>query len=334
MNSSGIGDLAQSFLMRHRNTALKQDISRLTEELATGQSSDVRHLLVGNYAFLADVERKGVVLGGFSVATSEATQFTGAVQLALGQFADHTQRLTTAMVGGGSSPNGATAEDLATEARDGLAAMFASLNSNSAGRQLFSGNSTNQLPLVDADTVLADLSAAIAGAATPADMLAQATAWFDNPAGFLASAYQGSASPMSDFDVSEHESVSLDVRASDPLFFAAFRGAALGALATDPTFALTPDEQTELFGLTAQELLQGQSGAISVQARVGFAEARLDRIATRNAAEVTSMNMAKNLLLEVDPFEAATKLEEAQFQLQSLYSVTVRMSQMSLVNYL
>ena len=62
--------------------------------------------------------------------------------------------------------------------------------------------------------------------------------------------------------------------------------------------------------------------------------ARLDRIATRNAAEVTSLTMAKNTLLEADPFEAATKLEEAQFQLQSLYTVTVRSSELSLVNFL
>jgi flagellar hook-associated protein 3 FlgL len=89
-----------------------------------------------------------------------------------------------------------------------------------------------------------------------------------------------------------------------------------------------------LFGLSANELLQGQSGAVTLQSRVGFAQARIDTIATRNAAEVTSLQMARNALLEVDPFEAATKLEEAQFQLQSLYSVTVRMSQLSLVNYL
>jgi flagellar hook-associated protein 3 FlgL len=46
------------------------------------------------------------------------------------------------------------------------------------------------------------------------------------------------------------------------------------------------------------------------------------------------MAFAKTGLLEIDPFEAATKLEEVQFQLQSLYSVTVRMSQLSLVKFL
>jgi len=334
MSSSSIGDLAQSYLIRHRNSSIKNDITRLTEELATGQTNDVRNLLVGNYAFLADVERKNVVLGGYAVATSEATQFTSAMQLNLDAFYDQTQRLTTAMIGAGTSPSGATVQDLADEAYNGLTAMFNTMNAHSAGRQLFSGNTTNQPPMTDVDTVLADLTAAISGAVTPDDMLTQATAWFNDPAGFVASAYQGSASAMTDFDVSVNESVSLDLRANDPLFFAAFRGAALSALANDPAFGLDPAQQTELFGLTARELLNGQSGVVSAQARVGFAEARLDRIATRNAAEVTSLNIAKNTLLEIDPFEAATKLEEAQFQLQSLYSVTVRMSQLSLVNYL
>ncbi len=334
MNTGSIGDLSQSFLLRSRNTAIKQDIARLTEELATGKTAQLRNLLIGNYAFLTDAERKTDVLSGFGVATAEATQFTSAMQLALGSFTDQAKDLSSTLITAGISPSGSTPEELASQSRDTFKAMIGTLNSSSAGRQLFSGNTTNQPPMADPDAILADLTAATSSATTPADMIAQARAWFDDPAGFLTSAYLGSADAIRPFAVSDNEQVTLDVRASDPDFFPALRGAAVAALAQDPGIALSRTQQTELFSLTAQELLQGQSSAINLQARVGFAEARLDVISTRNAAEVTSLNLARNALLDIDPYEAATRLEEAQFQLQSIYSVTVRMSQLSLVNYL
>ncbi len=334
MTTSSIGDLAQSYMLQKRNGAIKQDIARLTEELVTGQTADVRNVLIGNYAFLTDTERKIDVLAGYDVATAEAAQFTEAMQLSLETFSEQVGSLSSTLISAGISPSGSNTQALTTQAKDTFSGLIGTLNSGSAGRQLFSGNTTNQRPMADAEAILADLTAAISGAATPADMLAQATAWFDNPAGFLASAYKGSADAMAAFSVSDGENVALDVRASDPEFFAGLRGAAVAALATDAAFSLSETEQSELFGLASKELLQGESGVITLQSRVGFAQARIDTITARNAAEVTSLQIARNALLEVDPFEAATKLEEAQFQLQSLYSVTVRMSQLSLVNFL
>ncbi len=81
-------------------------------------------------------------------------------------------------------------------------------------------------------------------------------------------------------------------------------------------------------------MLIAQDDVIALRADVGFVESRIEKVAARNAAEVTGLEFAKVALLEIDPYEAATRLEEAQFQLQSLYTVTVRMSQLSLVNFL
>lgn len=334
MNTTSIGDLAQSYALRQRNGSVKQDIARLTQELTTGRTTDLRNVLIGNYAFLTDTERKTDVLNGYSVATSEAAQFTEAMQLALGHFNEQVQSLSSTLSTAGISLGGNSAAEVVSEARHTFGGMIATLNTTSAGRQLFSGKTTNQAPLVDADTILTALRTAISSATTPEEMMTQARAWFDDPAGFATTAYQGSADPMASFALSDRENVTLDVRANDPDFFAALRGAALATLATDPTLALNPADQKALFQLTSNELLQGESGAIKLQSRVGFAQARIDTITSRNAAEVTSLQLARNTLLEADPYETATKLEEAQFQLQSLYSVTVRMSQLSLVNFL
>ena len=60
----------------------------------------------------------------------------------------------------------------------------------------------------------------------------------------------------------------------------------------------------------------------------------MELISARNEAEETSLEFARNSLLAADPFETATELENVQFYLQSLYTVTARNSQLNLVNFL
>ena len=334
MNTGGIGDLAQGYLLRNRSTSLKQDMQRLNAELTSGRVSDVRKTLAGNYSFLTDVERRVSVLGNYSIATTEASHFTGAMQLALGNFGSLTQSLSSSLLTAGASASGSDATDIAGEARATLDGLISTLNTSVAGRSLFAGNATNQSPVVDSEALLADLTTALAGASTPQDMIALAEAWFDAPTGFAATGYQGSADPVSSFALSPNDSIQVDLRATELGFTNALRSAAVAALATDPAFGLSPTDQTSLFSMVGQDMLMGQGNIVALQSQVGFAEAQVDTIAARNAAEVTSLTIAQNSLLEADPFQVATQLEEVQFQLQSLYSITVRMSQLSLVNYL
>lgn len=334
MNLTGMGDIAQGHMLRQRTTGLKTEIDRLTGELTSGQVSNVRDTLRGNFSFLTDVERQSVVLEGYGVATTEAAHFTTAMQLSLTQFADMAQKLSGSLMSAGTSGNGANTIDISLDARATLESMVGALNTKIAGRAMFSGSATDTQPLADADTIMADLAVAIAGAATPADMVTQAQAWFDDPAGFAASAYQGAGTAMSGFAVSSEETVDLDLRATEPRLTRAMANAAVAALATDPGFGLDAVGQAELYALAGQDMIANMDGITALQTRVGFAEAQIDRATTRNAASLSSLTMAKNILLSADPFETATKLEEAQFQLQSLYSVTVRMSQLSLVNFL
>lgn len=56
MNSYGLGDLAQTFLLQRRGADIKTDVARLTEELASGQVSDTKSILSGNVAYLTDIE--------------------------------------------------------------------------------------------------------------------------------------------------------------------------------------------------------------------------------------------------------------------------------------
>jgi flagellar hook-associated protein 3 FlgL len=88
MSVPSLGDLSQSYTMRQRNVNLRQEIGRLTTELATGQVAQVRDVLNGNYSYLTDLTRRLDLLQGYGIATTEAGLYTAAMQGALGLIED------------------------------------------------------------------------------------------------------------------------------------------------------------------------------------------------------------------------------------------------------
>ncbi len=126
----------------------------------------------------------------------------------------------------------------------------------------------------------------------------------------------------------------MDIKAIDPDLRQVILFTTIAALADDTVLGFDTLTQAELFRETGQALLVAQDDVISLRADVGFVEARVEKIVTRNEAERTSLEFARAGLIEADPFDTATKLEAAQFQLQSLYSVTVRNAQLRFVNFL
>lgn len=334
MSSVSLGDLSQAFMMQRRSVALRQDMTRLTDELSTGQVSDIKEVLSGNHNYLSGLERSLETLQGYSVANSEAKYFTGAMQSSLDRVQDFSGQLGIDLLLASGGPVGVIAGSPSENAKTQLEGILNSLNTDIAGKSLFAGAATDQVPLESAETLLSELSIALVGQTTPEDIMTAAENWFADPAGFDAVIYTGSDTALAPFSLSDTERVSLDVRANDPTLKDMLMNAAVAALADDPALGLTVTQQSELFGTAGLALQSNQDQLTDLRSRIGFTEARIEMIATRNQAEETSTEVAKNTLLLADPFETATQLENVQFQLQALYSVTVRSSQLSLVNFL
>lgn len=334
MSSVSLGDLSQSFLTQRRSVELRDALSKLTDELTSGKVSDVKEVLSGNQNYLTDLERSMTVLQGYSDANTEAAYFTSTMQSALERVQDFSGQLGLDLILAGDGPVGVIAGSLPENAQSQLEGMINTLNSDIAGRSLFAGTATDSNPLESADTLLATLSAVIAGAGEPQDIIDAAQVWFDDPAGFDAIIYTGSNTALAPFSLSDTERVSLDIRANDPAIKQTLLFTAVAALAEDPALGLSASEQTELFRLTGLGLQLGQDQITDVRSRIGIVEARIETISVRNQTEATTAEAARNELLLADPFETATVLETVQFQLQSLYSVTVRSSQLSLANFL
>lgn len=334
MNFGSLGDLSRSYAMQSRNAALKEDIQRLTTELASGQKADVRAAVGNNSAYISDLERSLTKLDGYELATLEARQFTTGAQAALEYISDLNSSFRDTMLGVGNSAMGETTKVAVSQARSAVEDVIGALNTDVAGRRVFSGIATETAPLAPVEDLLAGLTTAMAGAGNVDDMLAAAESWFNDPAGFGTTGYLGSDTAMAPIALSEQDTMSFTLRADDQALRDTLRSMAVVALATDPALALTSTQQNEMLGKVTPDVLDTSSALISLQTDVGLTESRLEAVSVRQGAERTSMEIARSDLLSVNPYEAATELEQVQFQLQSLYAITSRMQQLSLVNYL
>jgi flagellar hook-associated protein 3 FlgL len=68
--------------------------------------------------------------------------------------------------------------------------------------------------------------------------------------------------------------------------------------------------------------------------RIGLHQQTVERAATANSSALATLELSRNDIRRADPYETAAALTEVQSQLESLYAVTARLSNLNLVDYL
>ncbi|MEZ5715801.1 MAG: hypothetical protein R3D85_11880, partial [Paracoccaceae bacterium] len=167
-----IGDLAGTFALRRINVQLNSDLARLTQEMASGVAADIPRHLNGNYTYLGDIERGLRLNEGFSTAAKEAALMTSAMQSALDRVQQTTTSLSSDLILSGNTNLPEAMQTASNGARGQLDALISTLNTDVAGRALFSGVATDTLTFASADTFIAELKTAVAGETTLTGILA------------------------------------------------------------------------------------------------------------------------------------------------------------------
>lgn len=92
------------------------------------------------------------------------------------------------------------------------------------------------------------------------------------------------------------------------------------------------------FGALTSQAMQTTTQAItettSEQTSLGLAQSRTKAAVTRIAAQQKILNSSVNNLEEVDPYEAATRVNALMTQMETSYALTVQLQNMSLLNYM
>ena len=336
MAMTSIGDLSRSLILRQANIATKAELTARARELTTGMHNDIPAALGGDTRPLSQIESRLATLEAYARNGTELSHRTDSMQRSLEAMQSVAQSLGGNLVMAGTGPSRASLTAMTAQAQAQLADVIGLINTGVGGRYLFGGTQVGTPPLPSADDLLSAARAAIGGAASTADMIAAVTAFFDAPPGgdgFADTVYQGTTTPLT-AALAPGQSVTIDANATSPAIREMLKGMTLMVLSTEAPWS--GDIATQAKVVTAAgETLLGADGSLSLlRGDIGVTEGAIARAQTRNNAETAALGLARNDLVLVDKYEAAAAVTEAETQLEAIYSLTARLSRLSLAAYL
>lgn len=337
MTNITTGDMARAYLLRRHTADIKSQMQTLTAELSTGRKADVGRAVSGDYRILAGIEHGLSTLEAFHTTATEADLFAGGVQTALETVQSASSDVSANLLAAGTGGNSAQVHTTASNTRQAFFAAVSAINLQIGDRYLLSGAATDRKPVSGAQEILDSLTVVIAGQTTVDGVSSAIANWFDAPVGaggFLDSAYGGSQSGLSPIKIGQDSNFSIGLTAAAPELREVLKGLAIGALVAEGALAGNNVAQADLLKVAGDTLIAADSNLTAVRADVGISEAQITDTLTRNASEASALAIARNGIVAADPYETASNIEAVSTQLETLYSLTARLSRLTLANFL
>lgn len=337
MSMLSVGDMALSFQMRKQNAELKQQLIERNKEVITGQAYDLGKRVTGDFMSLAAVDRSLAMLDAYDTAATEAELYATTAQAALGVVTDGAQEIAPLLLSSVTNSSYSSQEAVAKDARQKLEASISALNTQVAGRYAFSGVTTDVAPLIDAETLIAELSTATVGATDSASFVAAVDAWFAAPAGgggFLDLAYNGSDTQLDGFRIGPDETARARITAADEPIRNVIKGLAMAAMLDEGLFGNNVPVRGQIAVAAGSTILSADSGLVGLRAELGTVESQIAAAQTRNSAERAALEIARVDQIAVDPYDTAAALEALTVQMETLYTLTARISDLTFVDFM
>lgn len=332
MPSYGFPTLLQYSRLNASISDIKQRSEQLRVELSTGRIDDLSAELAGSIGD-AQLLRKAI---------SDVANQQTAITRALGRA--QTAQLSLARAADGATELGANVLDavgrndenaigiFATKAGLQLEAAITAFNQRYEGRALFSGDETHQNALANSETLLNDVRAIFAGAADAAQLEADLDAYFSTPGGgFETNIYLGGDGDAARTEISDGELVSYSAKADEQPVRDLLRSLSTLVVAEEQTGFVDRDAA---LSSAAGGLIEANDNMALIRSRIGAAEERMVTAQSLLDAEHTALGETYNDRTARDPYEAATLLQQLETQLQTSFTLTARISRLTLANYI
>lgn len=333
MRTAGFGDGSTVAALRRLTSGLKADIGRYATESTTGIAQDLGAHLRGDLRPLAGLQADLARLSAYRTNVATATLFAGTIQTALDKLDTSASDYAAALVTAAGSSQPAEIEAVLGEGQGRFEAAVSALNTRIGDRSLLAGQGLKGAALASASDILDRLEALVAGATGADDVEDAVSQWFSDPSGFATEGYLGDA-PLQPVEVAPGEAVRLEITAADPALRGTLAALAMAALLDRGVLAGSDTARADLGRRAGEQLMSCQTERSQLAARLGTVEGALADAATRVESEASALEIARAELVAVDTYETATRLQAAQGQLETLYAVTVRLSRLSLVDFL
>ncbi len=335
MSLSTVGDLSQHFQSLRRTTQVKDRLQELSQELASGQKSDLATALGGNVGQLLSLDREIALLGNYRQSATEIGHTLGMMQGALESLDVLRERQAATSMTISDASSLPFVDGAARATRETFEEMVTTLNRSVNGRSLFAGTQTDGAALATSTAMLDNMALAFGTAATTADVLAAIDQWFDDPAGgFSTMGYLGSTGGAATRPIGQTQNVDLVATAERDELKEVLRAAAVGAIANVMADELPDHVRSELIQESGLQLLGSATSLNVLRAHMGSQEAFVEDKMVEQDAQLASLGIMRNGMTSADPYETAVRLQEVQQQLEMQFAVTARLSNLSLVNYI
>jgi flagellar hook-associated protein 3 FlgL len=332
MTRISVGDASLTNILARQGANLRAEVNRAAQEVTTGRPTDLPQVLRGDVSPLLAIDASLTRLQAFRTTTQDVALQMAAQQTAITGLSSLASGITITLLGAPDFQTQAQLGAIAANARGRLESAVGLLNSQAAGRAVFSGAATGTVPLGSADDLLAALEIAATGATTAGTVEAAVVTWFADPLGF--GAFYRGGGPLSDTPIAPGEAAEQSTTAMDSAIRDTLASFAMAALLDRGLLAGNPTERARLAQRAGHGLLTSEDARIMLSARIGAVEGQVEAARSRNGAEETALGILRSDIGSVDPYEAASRLENARSQLESLYLVTARVSRLSLVEFL
>lgn len=335
--------------------ATRTQISRLQtaytaaqSELSTGRVADVVNSLGSKVGNLAALESRVKVIDSVVATNSLLKGRLESVDLAVGGIQQAATDFRTLLVGaaGGEAP----LSRLADRARSFLETLTSFGNTAYGGRHVLSGSDGDRPAIRDFLSAGSDARTAVASSfaaafnmapgdpATATIPAADMKSWVDTefPKLFDATNWEtlwaGSSGPAVEARIGEREVATIPSAVADPALRKVVMASVLMLEFGDRAVGSAPFSQALASASSLMD--EGIQGMIGFQAANGSLMSRID-------SSIEAMNLQKQIytnevsqLVEVDAAEVSLRLETLRSQLEASYSITARLSRLSLVNYI
>jgi len=325
-------DLARSLIAQAQSRDLKSTQTRLSSELASGQTSDPVNHLRGDMTLLADITNRKAIAESHLRANRETEMFLQIASTSLGTIRQRTEQLVESLVVGPQSGLAQASVFIGMAADTAFGEVVTALNAAVAGRHVFAGQATDRSPLPPLDTLWSAIETALSGATTATDVSNRLDTFFSTGGDFETLIYQGSSQDLEPIQIAEGRSMSLEVRADQQVFRDLLKSAALAKSQDNP--AISQQDKTALISMAQQTALTAKDSLVSRAGEVGFLQEQLEKTRVNLQAQIAGADTVRTDLLAVDPFQTASELEDVNTRLEYLYTVTSRARRLSFLEFM
>ncbi len=335
MITIGQSDLAGAMKLAEQNTRIKMALGVAGGELSTGMKANLLEATAGDLGKLFAIDRTLSRLRSETDAIQLAGGKSALAQIALGNIhenlVDFGPQLLSAVERGDTQSSILIARD----ARQALGAVVTALNVRYGRHSIFAGAALDQLAIAPSDVIISDISAIVAGAADSTAALTAIDDYFFSPTGgFETNVFLGATQNAPPFRDENGEIIEYAQRADSFGIRNAIRALTIAAVAADAPNFLGTSDQVDLLREAGTSAIAATDELITLRATLGFAEGRIENAEARNLSMSGVFELERSAMIAIDPYETATKFEALQVQLQTIYTITARLSGLPLMNFL